>query len=71
MLSSVKWRLGEIFFECAPSFEVINTEYSVNIDILLLSNHVWNKTVVTERKPPPRRAILTESDAGFDSGFLD
>jgi len=40
MLSSVKWRLGEIFFECAPSFEVINTEYSVNIDILLLSNHV-------------------------------
>jgi len=27
--------------------------------------------VFRERKPPPKRLALTESDPGFESGFLD
>jgi len=30
-----------------------------------------NETALRERKPPPRRLTLTESDPGFESGFPD
>jgi len=30
-----------------------------------------NKTVIRERKPPPRRLTSTKSDPGFESRFPD